>query len=450
MREEDLVAQNPWWADKTSIYEDEKVRSALKREHKLLYDFEEGNFLIVGPRQVGKTTYLKLLVRNLVERVNPRNIMYFACDLLKNDEAIVDVVRTFDSLAGGGQKYVFLDEVTFVDGWERAVKFLLDSPLLKDKCLHVTGSSSIGLKRERFPGRRIKAKEFMPLSFRGFCELFGSDGLKQALRGAKLPKLGPKAVFGFGKELIAFVDEAVKLFNLYVRSGGYPRAFFELVEEGGIEDDTYRACLDSTVFDMTKLGRSEKISASVLLGVLRKYGSKFSLNSLAKEMEIGSHLTVRDYLELMEGLCILRSYHQVDLTKKVVLYRKERKVYFTDPFLCQTFSRMLNFKLEQAQLVEGIVGEHLRRRFGEVYFHSGKREVDFVCGDVGIELKWQERTSIKDFPKVGLRDKILLSKRNLDYADEHNLATIQAPIFLLSLPAEISGREESSPTASPP
>jgi len=430
MSENEIVIQSPWWADKARIYEDEKVRRAVERKHRLLYTFEPGNFLLVGPRQAGKTTYLKLLVKELLERgERPRNILYFACDLLREDRQIAELVRRFDSLAGPGQKFVFLDEVTAVDGWERAVKFLLDSNMLKDKYLYVTGSSSVGLKKERFPGRPIKIREFMPLSFRGFCQLFGSEQLKESLGTLELKA---RAVFEFAKALLPFQDELDRLFNSYLASGGYPKAFFELLEEGGIKDETYRALHDATVFDMTKLGRSEKITTSILLGLLRRYGSKFSLNSLAKEMEIGSHLTVRDYLELMEGLCILRSYHQLDLTKRVPLYRKERKVYFTDPFLCRTFSRILNFKPDPAQVVEGVVGEHLSRCF-EVYFHSGKREVDFVCGDVAVEVKWQERTSPSDFPRVPFPNKILLCKSGLEYVEERNLAMVPAPVFLAGL-----------------
>jgi predicted AAA+ superfamily ATPase len=225
------------------------------------------------------------------------------------------LIRRFDSLAGLGQKFIFLDEVTAVDGWERAVKFLLDSGMLKDKYLYVTGSSTIGLKKERFPGRPIQIRKFMPLSFRSFCKLFGSEELKAAL--ITRFELKPRSVFEFGKALLPFQDELNRLFNSYLMCGGYPKAFFELMEEGEIRDETYRALYDATVFDMTKLGRSEKITISILLGLLRRYGSKFSLNSLAKEMEIGSHLTVRDYLELMEELCIIRNYHQLNLAKKV-------------------------------------------------------------------------------------------------------------------------------------
>jgi predicted AAA+ superfamily ATPase len=170
--EDEIVIQSPWWADKARIYEDEKVRKALGKKHRLLYTFEPGNFLLVGPRQAGKTTYLKLLVKELLERgQRPRNILYFACDLLREDRQIVELVRRFDSLAGSGQKFVFLDEVTAVDGWERVVKFLLDSNMLRDKYLYVTGSSSVGLKKERFPGRPIKTKKFMPLSS-GRCNCY--------------------------------------------------------------------------------------------------------------------------------------------------------------------------------------------------------------------------------------------------------------------------------------
>jgi predicted AAA+ superfamily ATPase len=52
--------------------------------------------------------------------------------------------------------YIFLDEVTFVDGWWRAVKARIDDGSLLDSSVTVTGSASMGLlkQREMFPGRR--------------------------------------------------------------------------------------------------------------------------------------------------------------------------------------------------------------------------------------------------------------------------------------------------------
>lgn len=429
-----LALQNPWWADKGRIRDDEKVKTAMERKHRLLYGFEPGNCLVVGPRQTGKTTYLKLMVKDLLERVNPRNILHFACDMLKDGDDIIEVVRTFDGLAREGHRYLFLDEVTSVEGWEKAVKFLLDSPLSRDKTIKVTGSSSVGLKRERFPGRPIKIKEFLPLSFRDFCTLFGSEELKRALRPINVGVLRPRSIWGLAKEFVPFSDEIGRLFHLYLECGGYPKAFFELIEEDGIEEDTYRSCFDAVLFDITKLGRSEKTTLAILLGVLRRYGSKFSLNSIAKEMEIGSHLTVRDYLEILEGLYALRSYHQIDLPRKVPLFRKERKVYFSDPFLYQVFCKYLSVSPDVPSLVEGVVGEHLRRCFNDVYFFSGRREVDFIIGDAGVEVKWQAAAGAGDFPRVGIKNKILLGRENIDYSGKINLAVAPVPVFLLILP----------------
>jgi len=78
-----------------------------------------------------------------------------------------------------------IDEITFVNEWQRAVKFVLDSPLIKDKFIFVTGSSSIALKKETFPGRHIKIRSFLPLSFKEFCNIFGSGNLKNQFNSGR-------------------------------------------------------------------------------------------------------------------------------------------------------------------------------------------------------------------------------------------------------------------------
>lgn len=389
-----------------------------------------GNSLLVGPRQTGKTTYLKLMIHDLLTRENPRNILFFACDMLRSPEQILQVIKTFDLFAGTGRKYVFLDEVTWVEGWGRAIKFILDSPLSKDKVLKVSGSSSLGLKKERFPGRPIEVKEFLPLGFREFCNLFGSGELR-----SKLGSLGggflPRELWEGARNLTPFLTEIGWLFQKYLECGGYPKALFELMEEGEIKGETYRSVYEAVMFDVTKLARSEKIALSVMLGIVRRYGSKFSLNALAKEMEIGSHVTVRDYLEILEGLYAIRSYHQLDPKRAVPLFRKERKVYFLDPFLYRAFCRQLGATPDIASLVEGVVGEHLRRKFN-VYFFSGRKEIDFLIGETGIEVKWQP-VRPSDFPRLAVKNKILVGKEGFEYVEKANLVVLPVPVFLLLL-----------------
>ena len=425
-----MVLQNPWWRDKDEIYNDEKIKAVFSKKNPLRYFFEKGNKVIIGPRQVGKTTYLKLSILDLLEKgTNPRNVMYFSCDLLRNYKEIVEVIRTFEQLSMG-EKYVFLDEVTFVSEWERAIKFFLDSPLSRNINLYVTGSTSTGIKRESFPGRPIKIEEFLPLSFRKVVFLLKPE-FKGIVEKLKVPTT-PEEIYKNALDLYPYYDELMNAFYFYLNSGGYPRAIYELMD-GEISLDTYEMIYNATIFDITKLGRSERIALSIVLGILRRYGDRVSLNSLAKELEIGAHTTVRDYLELFEELFIGRNYFQADLKSFAPLLRKERKVYFIDPLVVNTFSRHFGFDVDISKKIEGVVGEHLKRNF-ETYFFYGKREVDFVTKRFGVEVKWQNKVKASDFPRVGIKNKLLLSKKNMEFVEGRNLVIIPVPLFLIQLP----------------
>jgi len=425
-----MVLQNPWWRDKDEIYNDEKIKAVFSKKNPLRYFFKKGNKVIIGPRQVGKTTYLKLSILDLLEKgTNPRNVMYFSCDLLRNYREIIEVIRTFERLSMG-EKYVFLDEVPFVSEWERAIKFFLDSPLSRNVNLYVTGSTSAGIKRESFPGRPIKIEEFLPLSFRKVVFLLKPE-FKGIVEKLKAPTT-PEEVYKNALDLYPYYDELMNAFYFYLNSGGYPRAIYELMD-GEISLDTYEMIYNATIFDITKLGRSERIALSIVLGILRRYGDRVSLNSLAKELEIGAHTTVRDYLELFEELFIGRNYFQADLKSFAPLLRKERKVYFIDPLVVNTFSRHFGFDVDISKKVEGVVGEHLKRNF-ETYFFYGKREVDFVTKRFGVEVKWQNKVKASDFPRVGIKNKLLLSKKNMEFVEGRNLAIIPVPLFLIQLP----------------
>ena len=74
---------------------------------------------------------------------------------------------------------------------------------------------------------------------------------------------------------------------------------------------------------------------------LKNYDTRFSLNSIAKEMEIWSHVTIRGYLEVLENLFILRNVFPIDLEKGVEAFNRMRKVYFIDSFLFHIFKMPL-------------------------------------------------------------------------------------------------------------
>lgn len=226
-----VVLQNPWWESAEKIRDDEKVKEATARSRKIEYFFPEENLLILGPRQVGKTTFLKLFAKRLIDSgVNPRGVVYFSCETTKHYDEIVEVVEFMDSMIEG--KNFLFDEITFVEDWQRAVKFLLDSPLGRDKIFYITGSSSINIKKETFPGRPIKTREFLPLSFGEFCRVFGSQNLKNTIK-AEVKILSPQEVFQKAREYIFHFSEVDNLFQAYIKCGGFPRSMYELMESEG-------------------------------------------------------------------------------------------------------------------------------------------------------------------------------------------------------------------------
>jgi hypothetical protein len=85
MELEALTRQNPWWVEKEDIEKEEDIRKweegIIKWIPTLLEEIGLKPFslnFVFGPRQVGKTTLLKLLIRNLLSKgIEKERIFYF-------------------------------------------------------------------------------------------------------------------------------------------------------------------------------------------------------------------------------------------------------------------------------------------------------------------------------------------------------------------------------------
>ncbi|WP_052295949.1 ATP-binding protein [Pseudothermotoga thermarum] len=116
-------------------------------------------YTIRGPRQVGKTTFLKLYIKKLLESgIPPSRILFLTCDDLKDRFELIEVIKNFFQLYGksGGISYMFIDEITMIQDWQSGIKYLVDIGLLEDCLVVLTGSSAYDLKisSERLPGRK--------------------------------------------------------------------------------------------------------------------------------------------------------------------------------------------------------------------------------------------------------------------------------------------------------
>lgn len=448
--EEELILQNPWWKGKGAIEDDEKVRIALSREPGFNYDFDLENSILLGARQIGKTTFLKTAIHNLIKKdIDPKKLVYFSCEPLKDKNDLIELFRTIDQIVMDWA-YIFLDEITSVIEWEKAIKYFLETGLCKNKIVVITGSNAAVLKHgtERLPGRNIDMRLFLPLSFKQFTDTF-----YRKFNHLDLKEINVENLHEVSLELMPYLDDLNKYLRIYLVCGGYLKPTYEFFENGGVSEETYEIYVRWVLGDLSKIGKKERLFRSVINGVIRMYSSSYSLSALAKEMEIPAHSTLSEYLDVLDDLMLTNNLYFFDVSKKTIILRKQRKTYFTDPFLYSVFRGYVHGKYDDYstdaadKLIEGVVLEHLARADrhknydGFLGYYAAKKETDFVfCRDrkIGVEIKWQNMVGFQDFSNKHLFDEnILLSKTT--FKRNGDSLIIPVSIFLMAVEREIRG-----------
>ena len=362
MRLGDLSYMNPWWEDKEDYHVkrwgEQKIHWWPNWLDELSLEPFSLNF-VLGPRQVGKTTGIKLLIQELLRDNPPESILYLNVEVLPSHRELLELLREFKGLKnkeGIETGYIFLDEVTSLEGWWRGVKPLIDAGLLERDVVTVTGSSSLRARRdiEFFPGRRGKGRtiEVMPLSFPEYVEIMG----------LKRPELRREKV--------------LELFNDYLTTGGFPASI-----NGLLMDDL----LGAYIGEFVRFGKSLEIAKETLSALIRSAPSATSFRALAEMTSGYSYKVIQDYIEFFTELYILGIAYLKQGNR--VLYKREKKFFFRDPLLARLFSVWSGTELRKDALYEWVVQEHLYRRFGEVYYYRNSYEIDAIAGDLKVEVK---------------------------------------------------------------
>jgi len=101
----DILPQNPWWEDKKLIENDEKLTNLNSARYiwipriKSHIDIEKDSvYSLRGPRQVGKTTLLKIMIRERLMKKNPVDICYFTCDLMRSNIELKDTIEDLSKM----------------------------------------------------------------------------------------------------------------------------------------------------------------------------------------------------------------------------------------------------------------------------------------------------------------------------------------------------------------
>ncbi|MCK4458476.1 MAG: ATP-binding protein [Methanosarcinales archaeon] len=450
----DYATQNVWWKGKAHINEDRHINSYLAKKYRWHFPILDeiklnpGNiFTIRGPRQIGKTTLIKLIIKSLIEEdANEKAIFYATCDVIIDHIELLELVRGYLEFADFNnvrEKFIFLDEISGIENWQKAIKLLVDSGELDDTCLILTGSHTLDIKYgfERLPGRTGRHGTdylLLPLTFGEFVSLVRHD-ITASIRPAA--SLSIAAINEAVNRAVPFDRELKVLFNQYLAAGGFPLAINEFYEENAIPDYIYELYTRWVVGDITKWGRQEKILKQIVRTAIRKQGTAISWDSFARSAAIKSHKTVSVYAEDLENMFVFFVLYQIDLHKKAPNYNKNKKVYFFDPFIFSMFNRMFYFKDAEITpaLIESVAVVHFARfaqrrvpyaKLNDITFYwKNKKETDIVLLTedelFAVEVKYQERITKDDFASLyHFKEGVIASKSSIKLDEPYSVVPV--------------------------
>lgn len=482
-----LIKDNPWWRDPASIGEDYQLKQLEDQPFTHQHDFKKFNFrkdavyTLRGPRQVGKTTLLKTIIRYLLQTKNyhirPRDILYFNVQAVAvsshNDllDMVQDYIEERRSVTDENRLYIFFDEVTGITDWGKAIQSLHGRGLLDRVFVLATGSHALDIQRggERMPGRRGDIDDpdwiLMPLSFRDYVKAI-ADQTDVSIPG-DLPEIDlydVKHSHEQALELEMSIPPIGTLFQRYMRTGGYPYAIAAEMEYDQIPRRVYEQFQQAIREEMRKAGRREQYFRELVSWAVDKYlGQEFSWNKASRDTHIGSKNTARDYLEDGEAVFI---WHIMNRAKKLgeptPAHKSPKKLYTVDPFCWHSLTAWVQGIMEPwghtlevtadndflGTFVESIVADHFKRRFGPFgLFHrasQGKEEIDFVLHrtpdeNALVEVKYRnslEASDRKYLEKYG--GGILATKDQFQYHESEKVASIPVYDLLAGLPYDLT------------
>jgi predicted AAA+ superfamily ATPase len=432
LSDEQILGQNPWWTNAAWRASDPHLALLEAQPVRLEADFASeldlstpGIHILRGPRQVGKSTDLKLLVaRALDGGLQARAVVYLALDLLEGrhlSELAATVRRALDLAGRGVPGLLLLDEVTAVTGWQTAVKSLWDDGTIRGEVAVCTGSSAVDLQHgavERLPGRRQAGVDHLalPQSFAAFARAVNGDiPPSPRLTIADLCGADGEALM---RDMRAYAPALEAVFERYLRFGGLPAAVAEAAC-GAREPsrEVKRVLYDSLVRELQRRGASVPAGHALLERVVRSLGAKISWSSMAREMDVPlgrgtgrpSHQTLRDYIELLAGGYFLFVTYFWRAGSQANEQSRDKKVFLADPLLHTiALDGAPGLAFNMPALVENAVGMALLRRYEpadrlietfilperlHIWQTARGGEIDFVCGprrelDV-VEVKYR-------------------------------------------------------------
>ena len=357
-----LTATNLWWRDSDWERKDRDLRrlptgDSFRYEPRPFGDISpDGLYVLRGPRRVGKSVEVKRAIAALIaDGVEPRRILHFACDELNRGDLarLVRVGRDVLTRGIDEPRYWFLDEITAVAGWPRAIKNLRDTTALGDDCVVLTGSSARDLDEatKELADRRGHAADsdrvLLPMSFRAFVAALGIGGLPDMPAFAPSQFCTPDAAEALGA-LSPWLGELASAWELHLTVGGYPRAVYDHLHSGEVAASFVNGLWDVIHGDALRAVQMEAASAhNLLVRLTKNIGSPLNMTAVAEDVGVERGETAQARVNALVTSYLAWPCHKLG-DHNLPNLDAQSKYYFTDPLL----ARIAHLRLPQSPLAD--------------------------------------------------------------------------------------------------
>lgn len=359
-------------------------REQYLRKIRGFYDADDLIKVITGVRRCGKSSLMKTIVDELIERgVSRDNIIYIDLDKrgfksIKTPDQLEKVID--QEIKSKELNYLFIDEIQNVKGFESLINgYRTDGGY----SIFITGSNSYLLSSEistKLTGRYISFEMF-PLNFSEYVEM--------------------KKFYGKPIQPNTIIE-----LNNYIIEGGFPRTIFfdEIADKRNYVANIVDEIFEKDIRRRVKI-KNRELFNDVTRYMINNFAATTNIRSLhtilVKSGFVISEATVDKYVNTLVDAKILYECNRFDMKSKRSI-RGDRKYYLSD--LSFYFSMNTDNQLNYGPSLENIV-----------YIYSKSKEYSVSIGRIGkLECDFILRDSELNYSYVQVSYTIALSKETED------------------------------------
>ncbi|WP_396168631.1 ATP-binding protein [Flavobacterium sp.] len=325
--------------------------------------------ILIGPRQVGKTTLITALLENTV---------YLFLD--GDDNTVAETLsnantETLKSIIGN-YKYVFIDEVQRIPNIGLKLKIIVDQ--IKDVQVIVSGSSALdsnNLTQEPLTGRKFEYQLF-PISWNEFENNVGYIKAQQQLELRMLYGMYPDVINNFGNE-------------------------YEILK------NLVSSYLYKDILALTGIRKSD-VLGKILQALAMQIGNEVSYNEIAQLVGVDKN-TVNNYIDLLEKSFVIFKLNSFSKNLRNEI-KANKKIYFYDNGLRNMIIGNFNnleFRQDKGALWENfMISERMKvlsyaQSVARPYFWrtTQQQEIDYIEIEAdsvtAFEFKWSSVKKVK-------------------------------------------------------